>query len=298
MWREVVWEAFVPVSLARNAEGPFPSRVSARTVGPIAVSEIFSQEQSVTRAAEHVSRQAGDVFFLNLPLSDGASARQNGHSADLKPGDFVLVDSTRPFELCFGRPFRQISLTLPHDALAPLLASPSGATGVRIPGDQGVGAIAASAIRALAQNGADFDRHAAQAVTTHIAGLVALAVGGLVAPPRSATRAMLLQAALDEVERSLGDPNLSPAGVAESLRISTRYLHNLFADRGESFGQWVLRRRLERSRLDLEDPAKAHWSVAQIAYHHGFQDPSYFARAFRLRFGASPKEFRRRAGGG
>jgi AraC-like DNA-binding protein len=141
-------------------------------------------------------------------------------------------------------------------------------------------------------------------VSDHLAGLVALAVGGLRAPPSSTTgRTLLIQAALDEVERSLGDPELSPSRVAQRLGISTRYLHALFAQRGTSFGRWVLARRLDRGLRDLEDPARAHWTVAAIALENGFADPSYFARAVRARYGASLRELRQaalsaRTGGG
>jgi AraC family transcriptional regulator, positive regulator of tynA and feaB len=291
-WSEIATEAFVPVSLQRFRTGPFPSAVSGRAVGAIGVSVISSQAQSVARTAAHVERRPGDVFFLNLPLTEGSSAAQSGRRAPLRRGDFAIVDSARPFELEFAREFRQISLALPHEALAPLLAAPGEATAARVRGDRGVGAVAAGAVRALASAGGAFDRESARAVSDHVLGLIALSLGGLRAPPRSAGRALLAQAAIDEVERSLADPGLAPASIAARLSISVRYLHALFADRGVSFGRWVLARRLERCRSDLEDRGRAHWTVAEIALHNGFADPSYLARAFRARYGVSPRELR------
>jgi AraC family transcriptional regulator, positive regulator of tynA and feaB len=292
-WRDMVSGAFVPVSPTRLTEGPFAGRVTARTVGGLGVSRIASQAQSVERSSGHIERRAGDVFFLNLPLSAGTLATQNGRTASLRSGDFVVVDSTRPFELRFEQEFQQISFTLPHDSLAPLLAAPWDATAVRIPGDRGVGAVASGALRALANTSRPFDRHAGRALTSQLAGLVALALGGVQVPPASTSRALLLQAALDETERALDDPELSPAHVSERLGISIRYLHRLFADRGPSFGRWVLTRRLERCHRDLADPARGHWTIGDVACHHGFGDPSYFARAFKARYGMSPREFRR-----
>jgi AraC family transcriptional regulator, positive regulator of tynA and feaB len=292
LWREIAGEAFVPVLISRRERGPFMSSVGARTVGGLGVSRIVSQPQSVARTSQQIVGRTGDVFFLNLPLSDGTVASQDGRTARPAKGDFVLVDSTRPFELEFEGGFRQISIAIPHDCLAPLLAAPWDATAVRVPGDRGVGAVAAGALRALAKNGGPVDRHAARALADQIAGLVALALGGVQKPPASTNRALLLQAALDEVERSLGDPGLSPARVAERVGISTRYLHRLFADRGTSFGRWVLARRLERCYRDLAEPARRHWTVGDLARRRGFLDPSYFARAFRARYGLSPTELR------
>lgn len=295
VWREIVAQASVPVSLARPDEGPFDSMVIARRVGPLGVSEIVSRPQRVTRTAEQARLTPGDVLFVNLPLSPGASAAQAGRVAHLRPGDFVIVDAAQPFELSFGRPFRQISLTLPHDCLWPRLAAPWQATAVRVPGDMGVGAVASGAIQALAATEGPFDRHGARALSDQVASLVALALAGLQAPVSSASRALLLQAALDEIEGSLGDPELSPAIVAERISVSTRYLHRLFADRGETFGRRLLARRLARCHEDLEDPLLRPLTIAAVACRNGFRDPDYLARAFRRRYGITPSEHRRRS---
>jgi AraC-like DNA-binding protein len=294
-WQDAVRQAFVPVSLTRHRDGPFASAVTARTVGPLAVSTISSQAQSVERSAEQARRGDGGVYFLNLPLTEGSSASQAGRTARLSSGDFVLVDSSRPFQLDFKREFRQISVAVPHDCLSPLLAAPSEATALRVPGDRGVGAVVAAALRGLAASNSPIDHRTARALTDHVAGLIALAVGNAQPRVRSRGRALLLQAALDEIERSLGDHALAPVVVADRIGVSVRYLHRLFEDRGRSFSRSVLDRRLERCERDLTDPARAHWTVADIAGRHGLGDPSYVARAFKARYGVSPREHRRAA---
>ncbi|MGH2857837.1 MAG: helix-turn-helix domain-containing protein [Solirubrobacteraceae bacterium] len=294
VWSEICGQAFVPVTVERHRGGQFAASVAARRVGPIGVSRIESDPQRVVRDREHIDRDCGDVFFVNLPLSSGASAGQDGRCAELRSGDLILIDGARPFEQTFSHRFRQISLTLPHDLLATRLAAPWEACAVTIPGDQGVGAVASGAIRGLARSAGPLDRHAAQALGDQISTLLALAVGALHAPVKSASRALLLQAALDELERSLGEPDLCPARVAERIGVSTRYLHRLFADRGQTIGCCILERRLERCRSDLEDPAGRHLTVAWIACRHGFGDLAYFARAFKRRYGVTPSEHRRR----
>jgi AraC-like DNA-binding protein len=293
-WRDVVWEAFVPVTPTPLAPAErFAGSVTAASIGALGAARIAADSQVVTRTAAQVRREPGEVFFLNLPLTRGTYAAQDGRVARLAPGDFTLVDSAAPFELGFGAPFEQLSFTIPSAALTRLLADPRGVTAQRVRGDAGLGAIASVALRAAAQQGAGADRATGMALGDHLTGLIALAVGGLAPAALPARRAgVVLQLARDEVERALGDPALTPAAVAARVGISTRYLHRLFSDAGPSFGRYVLERRLDRCDRVLADPARAHWTVTQIAFEHGFNDPSYFARAYRRRYGRTPRAAR------
>ena len=293
-WEAISCEAFCPVSVTREQAGAFTSRVAGRRVGAIAITTIRSAPQRVARTAEQIRSRAGDEFFLNLPLDHGSYATQDGRTARLAPGDFTVVDSTRPFELGFQTSFRQISVALPHDLLAARLTAPGTATAVRVSGATGVGAVASGALRALAGTG-PVDRGAAPDLADQLCGLIALAIGGISAHPPAGSRALLTQAVFDEVERGLPDPALSPGRVAARLSISSRYLHSLFADRGTTFGRWVLGRRLQHCHSALLDPAQAHRTIADVAFANGFRDPSYFTRAFRERYAATPRQLRARA---
>ncbi|HVV91200.1 MAG TPA: helix-turn-helix domain-containing protein [Solirubrobacterales bacterium] len=290
-WREVVWEAFVPVTLSRADEAGFTGSVGASRVGPLGVAAIASEAQVVERTAADVRRHAGDVFFLNMPLRGGSTVTQDGRVARLGPGDFAVVDGTRPFELDFEGAFEQLSLIIPHELLMPLLAIPETITARTVRTDAGLGAVAGGALRPLFGGWGGGGTAAERPLADRLASLVALALGAGAAA--SGSRAALTQAALDEIERSLGDPELSPMVVAARVGISTRYLHKLFAARGSSFGRHLLARRLERCRTDLADPGLADWTIGEIGWRNGFADPSYLARAFRRAYGISPGEHRR-----
>lgn len=293
-WREVVWEAFVPVTLSKGDGAGFAGSVGASRIGPVGVAAITSDAQVVERTTADVRRRAGDVFFLNMPLRGHSTVSQDGRSAELDPGDFAVVDGTRPFSLRFDSGFEQLSLMLPHELLMPLLAAPEAITGRAVRGDTGLGAVASGALRPFFE-GVAVDSAMARPLAERLASLIALSLGSGAAA--SGSRAALTQAALDEVERSLGDSELTPATVAARVGISTRYLHQLFSARGPSFGRWLLGRRLECCRADLADPELAHWTIGEIGWRNGFADPSYLARAFRRAYGVSPGEHRRTTAG-
>jgi len=61
---------------------------------------------------------------------------------------------------------------------------------------------------------------------------------------------------------------------------------------GTSPIQYLMQHRLLKAREMLQD---VNASVTDVAYAVGFNDSSYFSRQFRLLFGTSPREFKRRA---
>jgi AraC-like DNA-binding protein len=293
-WRDIVCQTFLPVQPRRgtgDSDG-FAGTIAGRVVGPLSVSRISSQAQRVCRTAALVARGGGDTVYLNVQLRGAGTAEQDGRSADQRPGDIAIVDGTRPFELSFEGDFEQLCVTFPVELLAPRLALPRAASAVRIPGKGGLGGMLVAHLRYLAGAGGALDRQAASLAADQTVELTALLLGRAHGLPRSAGRALLLQAALDDIERNLGDPDLDPASVAARVNVSTRYLHRLFAEQGTSFGRWVQRRRLERCRRDLAEPALSHLTIAQVAARRGFRDRTHFARRFRARYGLAPSEWR------
>ena len=314
-WGWMVAEAFAPVTLSRalgtaEDEG-FLTSCAGRRVGDLAVSWLSSQAQRVEHTAWHVARGSNDVYFLNLPLDGEGCARQDGRTSVTGAGDFVLVHGDRPFTLDFEDRFEQLSLAIPRDLLDPLLADPDRANCVVVKGDSGAGAIASAALRSLAAQRGDLTPREARGITEHVVGLLALAVSSTLEEGPTSLRSKRYQYVLDELERRLTDPELSPAGVAHELSISASYLTKLFAEHGTSFGREVMTRRLNRAHhlltaLPGAGGASAAGApvggpgaggagirtVTEVALACGFHDSAYFSRAFRARFGHTPSEHR------
>jgi AraC-like DNA-binding protein len=75
--------------------------------------------------------------------------------------------------------------------------------------------------------------------------------------------------------------------------MSVRNVGKLMRVEGVGLAAFILEQRLEGAALWLNEPRHAHLTIMQIAYGWGFGDLSHFHRAFRLRFGQSPGQYRR-----
>jgi AraC-like DNA-binding protein len=81
--------------------------------------------------------------------------------------------------------------------------------------------------------------------------------------------------------------------VAAPPGVTPRYVHKLFEYEGMTYSGFVLAQRLDRVHRMLTDPRCAGHSISALAFEAGFGDLSYFNRAFRRRYGATPSDIRR-----
>jgi AraC family transcriptional regulator, positive regulator of tynA and feaB len=86
---------------------------------------------------------------------------------------------------------------------------------------------------------------------------------------------------------------LTLAAVARAISTSPRALQRAYAQFDDSFHEDLLARRMSAAaQLLIEQRSIPVGDVARLV---GYRHPSYFARAFRRRYGVSPAIFRARA---
>lgn len=94
------------------------------------------------------------------------------------------------------------------------------------------------------------------------------------------------------INANLAIASLSPQSAADHLGVSTRYVHRQFALTGTTFGAFVMAKRLECVRRDLISENCSALPIFAIAFRWGFKDLSTFIRAFKKRYGCTPRECR------
>jgi AraC-like DNA-binding protein len=99
--------------------------------------------------------------------------------------------------------------------------------------------------------------------------------------------------ALRFVERHFREP-LTLTQVAAVAHLSPHWFSEQFRRAtGDSFQSHLKRRRLQFARALLES---TELGVTEVSHAAGFNDPSYFGRAYRALYGCSPRATKRRAG--
>ncbi|MBO9574538.1 MAG: helix-turn-helix domain-containing protein [Sphingobium sp.] len=110
--------------------------------------------------------------------------------------------------------------------------------------------------------------------------------------PAPGTRESRRRAILDHIDRNLADPDLGISGIARAFSLSPRTIHKLFEGEAQTVARVIWDRRLERCREEMTDPAMAARSITEIAHLWGFSDSQHFSRAFKQRFGLTPRDYR------
>jgi AraC-like DNA-binding protein len=299
-WNDTAAASFTPLVSDPVDLRNFAGRLSRTRLGDITIAEVYSDAQTVRHSQVHVARSRVAMFFVHLMLEGESVSRQDGREARLAPGDFTLCDTTRAYEILFKNPNRMFVVGIPETLLRRHMACPESVVAVPMSGESGLSGLLSLFLRDFWQRcREDFDESVAPRVMRATLDLLASAYAGL--PQAQSDRSSLATAQrlriVNFIEAHLGDPDLTPMRVAGACKMTPRYLHHLFSHESETVARYILRRRLEECSRALTLAGQGNRTVTDIAFDFGFNSPTHFGRVFRARYGATPREYRRRHGG-
>ena len=287
-----------PFDLQARAAGPVRgASIHADQVGSVGVARLDLGTGNVVdahRTPALIRRSDPELFKLDVQVRGRAVFEQGDREAALGPGDFTLVDVSRPYR-ARGGGMQEVAL-IPHRALPLRHHELARVTGARVSGADGLGAPISALVRHLAlrlgDHGATDDMRLSAALMDLLIVALAQRLDRVDAVSRSTRRQALLASVQAFIDRWLADPSLSPGAITAAHHISPRLLHKLFEEQGTSVGRWIRERRLERCRRDLLDPALGDLPASTIALGWGFADAAHFSRVFREAYGHPPGEYR------
>jgi AraC-like DNA-binding protein len=297
-WREVLCEAFTtldPIVPRESWSRPFSSTVAKKDLLGVAVTDGAAPAQRIVHGEAEIRRMRDDVFFLNMQLSGDLVTQQDNRTARTRPGEFCLVDSTRPYQLDFDD-WHTLSIRIPRHLLLPGIKRPETITAIRLGDDGGgMGTVLSTYLRTLANCPDGLSPSAQEGLVQSLIHLLTATItpaSPVSEDAKECVRAQLRETIVAYVETHIASPNLNTNSVARSFGVSPRYLQKLFEGAEYTFAETVTRARLQRVATELRCTASRQSSISEIAYRWGFLDFSSFCRAFRRRYGLSATEFR------
>lgn len=294
-WRDAICDTFVDLDCRRYDNNDFSGWIERRSFLETRFVRVGATRHWVSRDKARISRANTDFILLSIMLDGQGTIFQNGREALLRSGDFAIYDTTLPYEFVLDKPFEQTVLRIKRSEFCQRVGDVQHLTARTISGQNGTGRIASHFIRELCSQLDTVGTASARPIHDTMLDLVASALGELDSGPQGPgreARHLLIQRVLRFVEDNLFGDQLSCEHVARALGISERYLRKLFADREYSLSEWIWHRRLEEARRKLLDRRSAQLSVTSIAYDCGFKDTAHFSRAFRAKYGMTPRDCR------
>lgn len=246
--------------------------------------------------ADPAARRLSDADSVKILVAERGSAvfRQAGAEIGLAAGAVargVVYDPVRAYGLDNPGPVDQIILQVPRAGLTDAALRRLGRP-LALGGEARSAALAAF-IQAAAGAAPGLEPARGQDLALWLTGLLQdlLMAGGTPAAPEGAGPLDLLRLRIKaHIRRHLADPALSPQGIARAMGCSARYLHRAFEAEGMTLQRHIWDQRLAMSLRLLT--AAAPRSVSEVGFACGFNSSAHFARAFRARYGLSPREAR------
>ena len=294
-WMDAVCRTFVALEAMPADDTPFRAGIDVTDLGDTVFTELHATAQRVDRRPVDIARSTVECAILLLQQSGTMVVAQDGREVSLVPGTATIVDTTRPYAFSVREPIRQIVVHCPRHRLSGRLRSMRAVTAACIAGDSPTGALLAGTLAILARERRRLSPLHAEAVGRYVLDLLATSLeatpeAGASVPSHAS--AALLNRIKAYLRDNLADPDLAPAQIAAAHSISLRHLHRLFHESGDTVGSAIRRARLERCREELLDRRLPARSVTEIALRWGFNDSAHFSRAFKARYGLSPRMMR------
>lgn len=284
--------------MARDDGLNFRARIELQRVGSVDIGYIATTPSDYVRTAPYL-RDGDDALCIVLCKAGGSYQTQRGDAQALHAGEGIICDNAQTGGIHVLDDSRFWVLKVPRPKMARLLPQIARFGGAKLDKDPIAQRLLFGYLDAAGEIDMSGGGRAVALYDEHIVNLMALALGAEgdarhIAEEQSGA-AVRRSAILREIERHSGDQVFTAATVAAGLGVTPRYVHLLLEATGKSFSHHVLERRLEEAMALLQSPERPDRKIAAIAAEAGFSDLSYFNRAFRRRYGATPSDIREAA---
>ncbi|SMH28703.1 transcriptional regulator, AraC family [Azospirillum lipoferum] len=292
-WRDILSIVFDVELAHRDDANGFTGSMRTYHLGGLLLSDTAGSGVRFHRGGATIARGAIEHYLVQVYLEGGYAGTVGGQEVTMRTGDVCVLDMTQPLSTR-ASDFRNLTIVVPRESLAPLVKAPDALHGLILPGESAMGSLLADHLRTLHDQIPAMTAREAQAVAGGTAGLVAACLGPAL-DARERAVADLHAATLARIKRFIDErletPDLDSDAIGRHFGLSRSSLYRLFEPLG-GVAAHVRGRRLARALADLVAPRAGRTRVIDVALHWGFGSEASFSRAFRAAYGLSPSEAR------
>src|SRR5690606_33088985 len=196
-WQEWAAHTIAPIDVCVFDENAFAARWSSHGVGQLRLLRLEAPAQRVVHCGTEGAGKATPSIQLVYARKGALKTRMGGRRFTVRPGEFVLLDNTR---------FYQMEMDTAHEALD--LMMPLGRP---VSARKGWGAPLGSLLETMAE-GIDATPLPRPMIAEQVGTLLTLATGFHEPSSESRHRSQLARQILRRIETDYADPELSPEG--------------------------------------------------------------------------------------
>ena len=255
-------------------------------------SPIRSNPIQLERLPTEPTSIAQDNYFAVLLLSGSYKLEQGGRETFLHPGDMTIYDATEPHKITIPEPFSKLIISVPRAQLEKDLQNVDKLTATKLFSSNQ--ATNHHALSQLCEGLHHMDRNTFQGYTQPVLEMVkeSLIESGGLQREISTLKALSLFRVKQYIQTHLDNEDLDAEEISQGVRLSIRYINELFQHQNTSVMRFLTEKRLERSQHYLANSFFSDLAITDIAFRCGFKNFSHFSRVFKERFHYSPREYR------
>ncbi|MBT2186502.1 helix-turn-helix domain-containing protein [Sphingobium nicotianae] len=266
-------------------------------LGQIGLARLMTGPCTIRRTVDHIEDRGGErIYSFFIQLNGEARFTQGAHEIVLRRGDVTLCDNGVPHCNSLGENAELLLVRVPDGLIHDYVSRPELVRGRPLSARDGLAFIATGMACSLwRQVERGLDPAHADSIAHQLLDLFAtsysMAYGSELSGPYPDAR--LHARAVGFIEEHIRDASLNARVTAAAIGVRAGELLAMFLRRGDSYGGYVSRRRLDQAARQLRNPRWRGCTVSEIAFSVGYNSVPLFTRSFHRRFGASPGDYRR-----
>ncbi len=294
-WSDLVGNILGRLEMISSQANSFNGAISYSQQACLPLATVASTPLQVLRPERFISGVKEDVFKINFHLKGQAVLHQAGQVTELQPGQWVIYDNTRPYELHFHSDYHQLLFLVPRQQLLNKIPKIDHLIAQPLSSQTSTGKVLFDTAHSILHESDLLHPSVASHMSNMLLDLLVLSlnehanVRTPIPPPSTSCRLIQIK---QFIEEHLQDPDLSVEMIAQRLYLSKRTLHTVFQNTNITISRYIWQRRLEKCYHALTTPQQANLSISQIAFSWGFNSSSHFSRLFKSQYGISARQYR------